>query len=59
MNATVENGELVIRIQLQTEATPSATGKTLVVATSRGGKQTEAQFNGKPITVIISAYIKK
>jgi len=35
----------------------SASGKTLVVASSRGNKETEAIVNGKPVTVGVNAYI--
>ena len=57
MQVTVEGKELVIRIPLQ-QATPSASGKTLVVATSHGNKTTGATYNGHPITVGVNAYIR-
>lgn len=59
MEVTVEGDELVIRMKLNKNPSPSASGKTLVVASSRGNQQTEAKFNGKPITVGVNAYIKK
>mgnify|MGYP001572686293 FL=1 len=58
MNVKIENGELVIRLPLQ-RPTPSKTGKTLVVASSYGNKQTEAVVDGKPITIGVNAYIKQ
>lgn len=58
MTATIEKGELVIRIALQTPR-PSATGKTLVVATTGGNIQTTAEVDGKPITIGVNAYIRK
>ena len=58
MNAKVEGRKLIIEIDLQ-EPTPSATGKTLVVATSRGNKETEAKVNGKPVIIGLNAYIKR
>lgn len=57
MNATIEGNTLVVRIPLQTPR-PSATGKTLVVATTSGNKVTDAHVNGKPITIGLNAYIK-
>lgn len=57
LTAKIESGELVIRLPLQTPK-PSATGKTLVVATSRGNIQTEAKVEGKNIIVGVNAYIK-
>ena len=58
MKVTIENNELVIRIAMQ-EPRPSASGKTLVVATSSGNKTTEATVNGKPITIGLNAYITR
>ena len=37
--------------------TPSKSGKTLVVASSRGNFRSEAVVNGKPVTVGFNAYI--
>ncbi len=58
MKVTVEKGELVIRMPLRKDPKPSASGKTLVVATSGGNQKTEAMHNGMPITVGVNAYIK-
>lgn len=57
MKATIEKGELVIRIPLQ-EPRPSASGKTLVVASSHGNQATTATVNGKPVIIGLNAYIK-
>lgn len=35
----------------------SASGKSLVVASSRGNTVTDAMVNGKPVTVGVNAYI--
>ena len=57
MKATIEKGELVIRIPLQ-EPRPSASGKTLVVASSHGNQATTATLNAKPVIIGLNAYIK-
>ena len=57
MNVEIRNSKLYIEIDLQ-EPTPSASGKTLVVATTRGNVVTSAQVNGKPVTIGLNAYIK-
>lgn len=57
MQVTIEGKELVIRIALETP-TLSASGETLVVASTRGNMTTTASVNGKPITVGLNAYIK-
>jgi hypothetical protein len=41
------------------EPTPSASGKTLVVASTRGNARTDAQVNGKTLIVGVNAYIAK
>ena len=60
MKVTIETKgktqELVIRIPMQKPA-PSASGKTLVVASTRGNKETEVQVNGKNVIVGLNAYI--
>ena len=58
MNATIENGMLVIRIPMQTP-TPSASGKTLVVASTKGNVMTSAMVDGQPVTVGVNAYIPR
>ena len=58
MKVTIEGKELVIRIALQ-EPTPSATGKTLVVASSHGNQPTAAVINGQPIVIGLNAYIRR
>ena len=41
------------------EPTPSASGKTLVVASTRGNARTDARVNGKTLVVGVNAYIAK
>jgi hypothetical protein len=57
MKVTIENNELVIRIEM-VEPRPSASGKTLVVATSSGNQTTTAMVQGKPVVIGLNAYIK-
>ncbi len=57
MKTTIKDNTLHIEIPLHAPR-PSATGKTLTVASSNGNKETEAKINGKPVIVGINAYIK-
>jgi hypothetical protein len=50
--------QLVITADIETP-TPSASGKTLVVCSSRGNMATTAQVDGKPIILGLNAYIRK
>jgi hypothetical protein len=58
MVATIENGVLVVRIPLSPPR-PSASGKTLVVATSGGNKATGALIDGKAVVIGLNAYVTK
>ncbi|MEE9212422.1 MAG: hypothetical protein V3U29_07185 [Phycisphaeraceae bacterium] len=48
---------LTLVVDLQ-KPTPSSSGKTLVVATTHGNVATDAQIDGKPVTVGVNAYIR-
>lgn len=58
MEVKIENGKLIISIDMQVP-TPSASGKTLVVATTRGNTTTECIVDGKKVVIGLNAYIKK
>ena len=58
MEVKIENGKLIISIELQIP-TPSASGKTLVVATTHGNVTTDCIIDGKPVVIGLNAYIKK
>lgn len=57
MEAVVKGTKLVVTIDLEAPRL-SSTGKTLVVASSGGGKVTTATVDGKPITVNLTGWIK-
>ena len=59
MQATIEKGELVVRIPVQDPPRPSKSGKTLIVASSGGNQATTAEVNGKPVVVGLNAYIPR
>jgi hypothetical protein len=59
MKVTIEGGELVIRLPLHNPPVVSASGKTLVVASTRGNQKTEAVVNGQHVTVGVNAYIAR
>lgn len=48
---------LTLVLDLQ-EPTPSASGKTLVVATTHGNVPSEIQVNEKPVIIGVNAYIR-
>jgi len=58
MEVTTEDGMLVIKIPMQKPA-PSASGKTLVVASTHGNKATTVVVDGQPVVIGLNAYIHK
>ena len=59
MQATIKDGKLIIEIDLQTPPGPSASGKTLVVASTRGNQVTDLIIEGQPVVIGVNAYINK
>ncbi len=59
MKVTIEDGHLVIRLPMNPTPTPSASGKTLLVASTHGNVATSATVNDKPVIVSVNAYIRK
>jgi len=57
MTVEIKGNTLCIEIDLE-KPTPSASGKPLVVACTRGNTVTTAEVDGKPITIGRNAYIK-
>jgi hypothetical protein len=57
MTVEIKGNKLCIEIDLETP-TPSSSGKTLVVASTRGNTVTTAMVDGKPVTIGLNAYIK-
>jgi len=57
MTVEIKGNKLCIEIDLE-KPTPSSSGKTLVVASSRGNATTTAMVDGKPVIIGLNAYIK-
>lgn len=59
MQVTIEKDEIIIRAKIEKPLRPSASGKTLLVATSGGNIATTATVDGKPVIVGLNAYVKR
>ncbi|MFO8241403.1 MAG: hypothetical protein R6T90_10470 [Dissulfuribacterales bacterium] len=59
MKAKIENNKLYIEIEINKEPVPSASGKTSIVASTRGNIVTDVMVDGKPLTIGLNAYIKR
>lgn len=57
MTAKLVGSKLVIEIETQTPR-PSASGKTLVIATTSGNQATSVIVDGKPVVIGLNAYVK-
>lgn len=56
-SAQVQGDELVIRVPLSPKPERSTSGKTLVVASTHGNKETEIVVQGKKVVIGVNAYI--
>jgi hypothetical protein len=56
LTVTREGDMLVIRIPIKTPS-PSVSGKTLVVASTRGNQKTAVQIDGKDLYLGVNAYV--
>lgn len=56
LSVTREGDTLVIRVPMQAPS-PSASGKTLVVASTRGNQKAGIQIDGKDVFVGVNAYV--
>ncbi|MCL4479196.1 MAG: hypothetical protein M1381_08900 [Deltaproteobacteria bacterium] len=54
----IEGNKLIITCDLEKPA-PSASGKTLVVVSTRGNIKTSCMVEGKPLIIGLNAYIYK
>ena len=54
----IEGDKLIITADIETP-TPSASGKNLVVCSTRGNMKTDAMIDGKPVTIGLNVYIAK
>ena len=58
MKVTIKGSVLTIEIETQ-KPTPSASGKTLMVASTHGNQATSLIIEGQPVVIGVNAYIKK
>ena len=56
LTITREGDTLVIRLPINAP-TPSASGKTLVVASTRGNQKTSLQIDGRDLYLGVNAYV--
>jgi hypothetical protein len=59
MKVSIKKGELVIRLPVNQPPVLSATGKTLVVASTRGNQRTDAVIDGQNVIVGVNDYIAR
>lgn len=59
VKAEIKDGKLIITLPMNSSPQPSATGKTLVVASTHGNVATAAVMNGQPIVIGVNAYIRR
>ena len=58
VKAEIKGTNLVLTIPINKPMTKSASGKSLVLATTNGNQVTDLDVEGKKLTVGINAYVK-
>ena len=56
MNVTIKEGKLAIAVNIEEKL--SASGKSLIIATSGGNKETEIEYKGRKVVVGLNVYVK-
>jgi hypothetical protein len=56
MKVSLSKDSKTLTIELPVEPVASKSGKSLVIASTRGNQPTTVEFNGKPITIGVNAY---
>jgi hypothetical protein len=56
MKVTINEKTGTITVVLPLTPAPSKSGKSLVIASTRGNQVTAATFNGQPVTLGVNAY---
>jgi hypothetical protein len=57
MKVEIKNGTIFIELPISPR--PSASGKSLVIASTAGNQATTATHDGKPVIIGVNAYTKK
>ena len=60
MKASIDKQKNILRVELPLDGpTPSASGKSLVLASTRGNWASGATFAGQPVIIGLTAYIRR
>lgn len=59
VKAEIKDGKLIITLPVASSPQPSASGKTLVVASTHGNVATSAVVGGQPVVIGVNAYIRR
>jgi len=57
MKAKLQKGKLVVELSLE-DAKPSASGKSMVIASSHGVRRTAVRIDGKSVCIVVSAFVR-
>ena len=58
-HAEIDGEDLVVRVPLNQPPQNSVSGKTLVVASTHGNRETDIEVMGQKVKIGLNAYIKK
>ena len=58
MKATIDKGMLIVQIPIDKEPRLSTSGKSLVVASTRGNQVTPLEVDGQALIISVNAYVR-
>jgi len=59
MKVEILGNQMVITVPIAADPQPSASGKTLIVYSSKGNVSTAVQIKGKPVIIGLNCYTKR
>lgn len=57
INSRINGSKLIIEADLEETPSPSSSGKTLLIVNSGGFQRTDLKFQGKPVSISLTATI--
>lgn len=59
VKAEIKGKDIIITLEMNNPPQTSASGKSLIIATTKGNQESELKIDGKPVIIGVNAYIKR
>ena len=57
MTVKIEGDKLIVTLPISPR--PSASGKSIVIASTAGNHESDVKYDGKPVIIGLNAYVKR